>query len=231
MRPPTTPGGIPMKTAVRIAAIGALLLPAVAAAEGLNLSVRASTLGLGYEAGYAFNDYLNLRVAFNNYSYDYDTTEDGIDYTFDLELESRAYLLDVHPFAGSFRITAGMLDNKNRLDGQAEPAGTYNINGVDYTGDEIGTLFSTVRLGEDNPLYVGIGFSQPLGESGWGFGFDIGAVMMGDSDVELLATGPITTADPDFAANLEAEEAEVEDEINGDFDTYPVVALGFTYQF
>lgn len=220
-----------MKTAIRLAAIGLLALPALASAEGFNLSVRASTLGLGYEAGYAINDYVNFRVAFNDYSYDYDTTEDDIDYTFDLELESRAYFVDIHPFAGSFRVTAGMLDNKNRLDGQAEPAGTYEINGVNYSGDQVGTLFSNVRLGEDSPLYFGLGFSQALGESGWGFGFDVGAVMMGDSDVELAASGPITTIDPNFAANLEAEEEEVEAEINNDFDTYPVIALGLTFQF
>lgn len=220
-----------MKASIRLAAIGLLSLPALAVAGGINLSARASTLGLGYELGYAFNDYLNLRVAFNGYSYDYDTTEDDISYTFDLELDSTAYLLDVHPFAGSFRITGGMLDNKNRLDGQAEPSGTYEINGVEYAGDQVGTLFSNVQMGEDNPLYFGIGFSQPLGESGWGFGFDLGAVMMGDSNVELTATGPITTLDPNFAANLAAEEEEVEAEINNDFDTYPVVAIGLTFQF
>ncbi|HEX7029942.1 MAG TPA: hypothetical protein VF254_05050 [Gammaproteobacteria bacterium] len=220
-----------MKTTIRLAVAGLLLLPALAAAGGFNLSARASTLGVGYEIGYAVNDYVNFRVAFNDYSYEYDTTEDDIDYTFDLELESTAYFLDIHPFGGSFRLTGGLLDNKNRLDGQAEPAGTYEINGVSYSGDQVGTLFSAVRLGEEQPVYVGLGFSQPLGESGWGLGFDIGAVMMGDSDVELAATGPITTLDPNFAANLEAEEQEVESEINADFDTYPVVALGITFQF
>lgn len=220
-----------MNNTIRLAVAALLSIPALAAAEGFNLSARASTLGLGYEAGYAFNDYVNLRVALNNYSYDYDTAEDGINYNFDLELESRAYLLDVHPFAGSFRITGGVLDNKNRLEGQAEPSGSYVIGGETYSGAEVGTLFSTARMGEDNPLYLGLGFSKALGKSGWGVGFDIGAVMMGDSDVELTATGPITTLDPDFAANIAAEEEEVEAEINGDFDTYPVVAFGVTYQF
>ncbi|HEX6928624.1 MAG TPA: hypothetical protein VF267_05210 [Gammaproteobacteria bacterium] len=220
-----------MKAMFRLTIASLALLPALASADGFNLSARASTLGLGYEVGYAFNDYINLRVAANGYDYEYDTTEDDISYDFDLNLESTALLLDIHPFAGSFRITAGMLDNKNELSGQAVPAGSYEINGVNYDGDDVGTLFSNVKLGESNPLYVGLGFSKALADSGWGFGFDLGMVMLGDSDVELSATGNIVNIDPDFSANLEAEETEVESEINSDFEAYPVIALGFTFQF
>lgn len=219
-----------LRTVLRLAPLILLVAPALASAGGVNLSARASTLGLGYEIGFAVNDYVNLRVAANGYSYDYETTEDDINYDFDLELESTAVLLDIHPFGGTFRLTGGVLDNKNRLDGQAEAAGTYDIGGQTYTGAEVGTLFSTVRMGEDKPLYIGLGWSKSLGDSGFGLGFDLGLVMMGESDVELAATGPITM-DPDFAANLAAEEEEVETEINSEFESYPVIALGLTYQF
>ncbi len=220
-----------MKFSLRLAAAAVLLLPALAAAEGFNVSARASTLGLGLEVGYAINDYVNVRLASNDYSDEYDTTEDDITYNFDLNLKSTALFVDIHPFAGTFRITGGMLDNKNELDGRAEPAGTYEINGVDYDASEVGTLFSNVAIGKSNPLYFGFGWSKGLGNSGFGVGFDIGAVMLGDSSVELSATGPITTTDPNFAANLEAEEDEVENDINSDFEMYPVIAFGITYQF
>ena len=219
-----------MKTTLRLSAIALLSLPTLAVADGVNLSGRFSTLGLGAEVGYAFNEYVNIRVASNNYSYDYDTTEDDINYNFDLDLKSTAVFLDVHPFGGTFRITAGMLDNKNELNGQAEAAGTYEINGVNYQGSDVGTLFSNVKLGEDNPLYVGLGWSKALSDSGWGLGFDLGMVMLGDSEVDLTATGPITM-DPNFAADIAAEEEEVEAEINSDFEAYPVIALGITFQF
>lgn len=218
-----------MKTHLALAA-AAVLLPGAALAEGFNLSARASTLGVGVEAGYAFNDFVNLRVAVNNYSDEYDTTEDGIDYRFDLDLDSTALLLDFHPFAGVFRITAGVLDNGNELNGAAQPAGTYDIGGTTYTGAEVGTLQSRFALGESNPLYLGLGWSKPLGDSGWGMGFDVGVVMMGESDVSLSATGPISS-DPTFQSDLAAEEQELEGDINDSFENYPVIALGFTYQF
>lgn len=219
-----------MKFSLRLALAAALMLPALASAEGFNASARASTLGVGYEVGYALNDYVNFRVASNKYDDEYDTTEDDIEYNFDLNLKSTALFVDIHPFGGVFRITGGMLDNKNKLDGRAEPAGTYEINGVEYTADDVGTLFSTVNIGESNPLYVGLGWSKSLENSGFGIGFDIGAVMLGDSSVSLRATGPIAN-DAGFMADLEAEETEVEDEINQDFEMYPVIAFGITYQF
>lgn len=220
-----------MKSILRPAVASLLLLPALASAEGFNVSARTSTLGLGLEAGYAFNDYVNLRVALNNYNYDYDTTEDDIRYDFDLELESTALLLDIHPFAGAFRVTAGMLDNKNRLEGQAEATGSYDIGDVSYTNEEVGTLFSRVQLGEDNPFYLGLGWSQALGETGWGFGFDAGVVLLGDSEVELLPQGGSLIDDPAFQADIAAEEESAEADINESFETYPVLSLGVTYQF
>lgn len=219
-----------MKFAPRLAAVVLLSLPAIASAEGINLSGRASTLGLGGEIGYAINDYVNVRVGFNNYSYDYDTTEDDIDYEFDLELDSRALLVDFHPFAGTFRITGGILDNANELNGRAVPNGSYEIGDETYTPEEVGTLYSNVKLGEDNPLYVGLGWSKALGTSGFGIGFDVGMVMMGSPTLTLTPEGGTLAADPAFQDDIEAEEQAAQEDLD-DFENYPVIALGITYQF
>lgn len=219
-----------MKTTIRLVAAAALALPAIAAAEGFNVSARASTLGLGADVGYAFNDYVNLRVGFNNYTRDYDTTEDDIDYEFDLELDSTAIMLDYHPFGGTFRLTAGMLDNKNELNGQAASNGDIEIGSTTYTSAEVGTLYSNVKLGDSNPLYVGLGFSQALGDAGWGFGFDVGMVLMGKPTLTLTPEGGSLTSDPNFQADLEAEEQAAQADLD-DFENYPVIALGLTFQF
>lgn len=218
-----------MKTTARITLVAFLLAPAFAAAEGLNLSARGSTLGLGLEVGYAFNEHFNIRLASNNYSYDYETTEDEIQYNFDLELKSTALLLDYHPFAGSFRLTGGILDNKNKLDGTAVPTGSYDIGGTTYTGSDVGTLYSNVVLGDKNPLYFGLGWSKALGDSGFGLGFDLGLVMQGSPDVSLSADGPIAS-DPQFQADMRAEEEQLQQDMD-QFETYPVIAIGITYQF
>lgn len=218
-----------MKTTARITLVAFLLAPTFAAAEGLNLSARGSTLGLGLEVGYAFNEHFNIRLASNNYSYDYETTEDEIQYNFDLELKSTALLLDYHPFAGSFRLTGGILDNKNKLDGTAVPTGSYDIGGTTYTGSDVGTLYSNVVLGDKNPLYFGLGWSKALGDSGFGLGFDLGLVMQGSPDVSLSADGPIAS-DPQFQADMRAEEEQLQQDMD-QFETYPVIAIGITYQF
>ncbi|HLU61718.1 MAG TPA: hypothetical protein VKZ99_05145 [Gammaproteobacteria bacterium] len=222
-----------MKSIVRFVLVSAALLPAAALADGFNVSGRIGTLGLGAELGYAFNDYVNVRLALNNYSYSYDTTEDGIEYDFDLELESKALFLDIHPFAGAFRITGGILDNKNRLEGQAVPMGEYEIGDQTYTGAEVGTLYSNVGLGESNPVYVGLGWSKALGRSGFGVGFDLGVVLQGSPTVRLFADGPITenpATAAEFEANLRAEEEDLQSELSN-FETYPVISIGLTYQF
>lgn len=218
-----------MKTTARFSMVVLLLAPALSAAEGVNLSARGSTLGLGLEAGYAFNEHLNVRLASNNYSYDYDTTEGDIEYNFDLELESTALLLDYHPFAGSFRLTAGVLDNKNKLDGTAAPTGSYEIGGRTYTREQVGTLYSNVTLGDSNPLYFGLGWSKALGKSGFGLGFDAGVVLQGAPDVSLSADGDFAN-DPEFQEALRAEEEQLQQDMD-QFDTYPVIAIGVTYQF
>lgn len=220
-----------MKPLILFAAVGVLWLPALATADGFNISARGSTLGLGGEVGYAFNRYVNLRVGLNSFSYDYDTTEDGIDYNFDLDLRSTAVLLDLHPFAGRFRLTGGLLDNRNELNGRAEAADSYEIGDENYTSEEIGTLFGHATLGDDNPLYFGLGFSQPLADSGWGFGFDVGLVMLGDSEVSLIPAGGTLVGSPAFQADVEVEEQRAEEDLNDSFETYPVAAIGVTFQF
>lgn len=222
-----------MKTTIRIALLALVAAPAVASAQGLNLSARGSTLGLGAEVGYAFNDFVNVRLAANNYSRDYNTTEDDIDYDFDFQLKSTALMLDIHPFAGKFRLTAGVLDNRNRLDGQAVPNGTYEIGDRTYQAEDVGTLYSSVILGDKNPLYLGLGWSKALGNSGFGFGFDVGVVMQGSPSVSLWAEGPIMddpNMGPQFEEDLRAEERNLQDELS-DFKSWPVIAFGVTYQF
>jgi hypothetical protein len=61
------------------------------------------------------------------------------------------------------------------------------------------------------------------------FTFDLGVLLQGEPNVDLEATGPIST-DPTFQSNLAQEEAAAEDDVK-DFDVYPVIALGMSYRF
>lgn len=92
-----------------------LALPGAAHASDYGMDAHLSTLGLGAEFNYTINPYLAARVDFNCYNYTYTGTKEQVQYDFDLHLKSYSVMFDVHPFAGSFRITRGYFSNKNNI--------------------------------------------------------------------------------------------------------------------
>src|SRR5215469_12570213 len=108
-----TRGGVYMKRIASLLWLMLLVLPCSAWADGVGdfgLDAHASTLGLGGELNYSINSYVTARVDFNRYNYNYNATKEQIAYNFGLHLKSYSALVDFHPFAGSFRLTAGYLD-------------------------------------------------------------------------------------------------------------------------
>lgn len=212
----------------RLGLLAILLLPTAALAE-IGIEAKASTLGLGAEIHFGFTSYLNLRVGLNNYSYTYDTTEDDINYNFDLKLRSTSVLLDFHPFGGTFRLTGGMLKNENEFQGNAALAGSYDIGGNTYTSAEVGTLSGNISF--DSPVpYVGFGWANNPGESGFGVSFDIGLVMQGEPKADLFTQGGTLLNDPQFQDDLAAEELALQEDMK-EFDAYPVISFGLQYRF
>jgi hypothetical protein len=100
---------------------------------GFGAGVKAGTLGLGVEVTYAVSPRLTVGVGINKYSVTSTDTTDGIDYDVDLDLQTVSVLANFHPFAGSFRITGGVMINSNELSMAADPAATYDIGGTTYT--------------------------------------------------------------------------------------------------
>src|SRR5581483_6887465 len=111
-----------------------------AMADGFALGAKASTLGLGLEATFSLSDRFNLRAGLNNYSRTLNESDGGIDYRADVDLKSAALIFDFHPFAGTFRISAGLVSNSNKLDLNATPTGNVEIGDTTYTPAQVGTL-------------------------------------------------------------------------------------------
>lgn len=207
-----------------------MLLPVGNAAANIGVGARVSTMGISYEAFFPLTDYLVLRGGISQYDGDYDTEEDGIDYQFDAEYDSKHLYLDIHPFTGKFRITAGIIDNDTRYVGRATLANSYDIGGQTYTPAEVGTLHSVFGWA-DKGTYVGIGWgAAPRSGSGFGFSVDIGVLMQDAPDAILFAEGGTLAADPAFQDDIAAEEQTLREELS-DFDTYPVISLGISYSF
>jgi hypothetical protein len=195
---------------------------------GFGAGIKAGTLGAGVEVTYAISPRLTMGVGINKFTTSTTDTTDGIDYDVDLDLKTIAVLANFHPFAGSFRFTAGVMINSNELSMKADPAATYDIGGVTYTAADVGNLSATVDFKRTAP-YVGIGFGHSA-SSGIGFNLDIGVLMQGEPNVDFKSTGGILSNDAGFLAELATEEANAEDDISG-FTLYPVVSAGLNFRF
>lgn len=216
----------------RLALLGMLALstlPGAAFASDFGLDAHVSTLGLGAEFNYTINSYFTARVDFNRYNYSYTGTKEQVQYDFDLHLKSYSAMLDWHPFAGTFRVSAGYFSNKNDIAALATPQGSYTINGTSYTAAQVGVLSGAITFNASVP-YLGIGWSTLGTEStGLGVEFDIGALFQGSPKVQLSATGA-AASNAQFQSDLAAEQTKLQGDLNS-FKTYPVVSLGLAYRF
>jgi hypothetical protein len=228
---------------------GAAAMTQAQASPDVAAGFRVGTLGLGAEATIGISDRVNVRVPFNLFNYNYDQTEDGIDYKGKLNLQSVGALVDVHPFKGSFYLSAGIFSNGNKLKLHAsDPSGTeeYEIGDRSYTSDPSNPL--ALKGGTDfNSMapYLGLGWGNAIqGASSVYFRFELGAYFQGAGKVKLDASGravdtqtqssfDVDDGSPEamvFQANLEQERASLEDDIE-DFKIYPAVSLALGYRF
>lgn len=245
-----------MSLSIKSAAIaGATVLAAAsvtpAQAASTALGARVSTLGLGLEASFGLNDYLNLRLPFNLFNYSFDDSQDGVPYDGKLKLKSIGAQIDYHPFKGTFFLTGGLFANGNKLDLLArDKTGTeeYEIGDNDrvYTSDTSDPL--TLKGGLDfnsAAPYIGLGWGNAIqGASSFYFRFELGAYFQGSAKVGLDASGSAvdqqtgqsfstTGNSPEaqlFQAELEEERQSLEHDLS-DYDIYPVVGFTFGYRF
>ncbi len=224
-----------MKKVVYFGALTVFLLGSsqVYAAGSVAAGAKIGTLGAGADLSLQVASSLNARLGIQGLSYDTDETESGIDYNADLKLFSGLVTADWFPFSNGFRLSPGLVANGNELDlnGRPEAGRTYEINGIPYTVDDVGSLNGNVDFNSLAP-YLGIGWGNPFGAEGnWSFSCDLGVVFQGSPNVTLTATGnPAVINNPDFQANLEAERRDLEDDLEP-FKYYPVVSIGITYRF
>lgn len=177
------------------------------AESGVAVGARISTLGVGGEVTAQLVPNLNIRLGGNGAEYDYDGTESGIEYDFDLKLLSGTALVDWHPWSGGFRVSGGAMVNGNEVDFQAKSVATYTIGDTTYTTAEVGTLSGEIDFNALAP-YVGIGWGNAVDKNKrWGFTLDLGVVYQGTPDVELRTNGSLAS-DAAFRANLEREKTE-----------------------
>lgn len=220
---------IARKAACAMLAAAMLLVAGTAAAEEGSLSVGVSggTLGISPEVGYRFNRAFGVRANGGFFNYDRSEDIDDVKYDGELKLKSVGVMADLYPFGGSFRISAGLRSNKNRIDLVTEEA-SVEIGDETYTQAQFGTLRGRVGFKKTAPA-VSLGWGGKL-KKGFTVGFEAGVVLQGSPRMSLTSTGGTLSDDEDFLAELEQERRDAEDDAD-DFKLWPILQLHFKYRF
>lgn len=214
--------------ALALALPAALLAPAAIAAPFEDVSVGAgvSTLGYGVDVNASLSKRFSATVGYSTFQFDGDETTDEVRYDGELKSDNARVLLNWHPFAGGLQLSVGAVvgDIKAAVTGTPRAGGVYEFNGTEYSAEDVGSLQGRVELKDKVAPYAGIGY-RSRGGSGLGFYAELG-VVAAKTSVELVATG--LAGDSQFAADLEAERRDLED--NVDLSLYPVLGAGLVYR-
>jgi len=220
-----------------LAAITCSLLPGLSrnthADEGVGLSVKAGTLGLGVELSTSLLPNTRLRGGFNYLSYSFDSTISNIDYEFEPEFNSLSLLFDYHPFSGTFFLSGGAYINNNSVG----VTGSVSPPNVPTPYRDLAFLADMVSISGDvefQPIapYAGLGWRSNSGETGWGMALEFGVLFQGSPDVtNLRINAPVDVNNVSEVQDFLAEqEKEIEDELSR-FEFYPVASALVTYHF
>lgn len=213
---------------------GTTLLATALAQADVGVYAKGGTMGFGGGVGVGLTDTLRLRAGYTALNVSKDISSTDIDYSGDLKLGGAEAMLDWHPFHGTFRVTGGLVFNRNEVTANGRPTGgTYRINGNTYLSSEVGDLDGEVEFKSTAP-YLGIGWGDVIGKDG-GFSFiaDIGLLFQGRADAKLRANCGAGVPVPECArlqADIREEEREIEDDVD-DYRVWPVLSVGVAYRF
>lgn len=215
-----------------------LLLSANTAFAQNALNATVGTTGLGLEWASSLHPKLRVRGVLSYLTFEHDDTEEGIDYTIDFDSNNLGAILDWHPFAGSFRLSAGLVSTNFGLDFRSDSSqNNFEIGNSTYTGN-----LKLEGEADFNPIapYAGFGWASDLSRSGLYFSGELGVLFIGKPKLSYDASGqardqsggPVfdVGSNPQFQADLEIERQLLEDEFE-DISMWPVLNIGIGYRF
>ena len=124
-------------------------------------------------------------------------------------------------------VTVGAFSNGNEVQLVSQDMPAYDVGGIVYTPTEVGSLKSTTSFESVAP-YLGAGFDFNIADR-LGLSLDFGVLWQGDPIVTLTSDGTLAN-DPAFLDALEQERQQLVNEVE-DLKAYPVVSLGFNFNF
>ena len=152
----------------------------------------------------------------------------GINYDAEISLDNYYVTGNLRFPLSPFRLTGGLYSNGNEFNAVSGDNGAIILIGGDpYPAAAVGTVSANAAFDSTSP-YFGVGFDFTLlGKVG--MNLDFGVLWQGSPQISM-ATDGLLSGDPTFEASLDAERAELENEL-GDYKAWPVVSLGFVFNF
>lgn len=190
--------------------------------------ISAGTLGIGPEVGYRFSENFGVRAGASFLSISRGFESDGVDYDGDIRLRSGGAMLDVYPFGGGFRVSAGGRLNGNRVQLVATPTEEVEIGDETFSPNEVGTLTGRATVRNFAPALT-LGYGGTF-RRGFVFGIEAGALFQGALQVEEFTSTGTLADDPEFRQRLEDERQELQEDVN-DYKVYPILQLSLGYRF
>lgn len=208
------------------------ILPSVATAVDIGVSIDGGTTGVGFHVSAPVSSSLNARVGFGLLDFNRNISKNSVDYSAKLKIKNLDILADWFPFDGGFRLTGGGVLNFNKFHAHAKPkGGTYTFNGNTYSAAQAGEIDGRIDFDRFAP-YFGIGWGNAVSKGAtWGFTTDIGVMFQGSPNSSLTSNGCSagTSVCANLASDLEAENKSLRHKI--DYRYWPVVRIGLFYKF
>jgi hypothetical protein len=209
------------KSALCVALVACLGVPAHAIAQGAGVGARVGTLGVGAEAAIGLTDQIVVRGGIGFQPLDPNATFHDIDVK--LTLPTRYNVgLDFY-LNGAFRIGGGILFKRDDPRVRANFNTSQDIGGTTFTQDEIGTLTGKIVSSGTAP-YVLIGFGNHTAP-GIGLFLDLGVAFMGDPKVSLTSDGTLSN-DATMRSALDKEATDFENDMRAYLRYWPIMSVG-----
>jgi hypothetical protein len=197
--------------------------PAGMAAQGLSVGAKIGTVGVGGEVALGLTPRLTVRGGIGFMPFDIEGDVDDIAYTVAPPAVFMTAGVDLK-VVGPLRLMGGLLYRSEGISLVAEVTGSTEVGDGTFTSS--GTLEGLVDSSSLSP-FVGIGIGHATG-SGVGVFLDVAVAFTGDPTLDLTASGPISQ-EPGFAAELEKERSQAEQNLGEYYQYWPILSFGIRF--
>ena len=208
----------------------AIASPAAAQDTRFAADLGIGTTGIAGNLQVGLADWVAVRGGYNFLQFDLDDQDyDDITYSSELDFSTFGGFVDLHPFSNAFTVTGGAYLGEKEVAFDATPTSNVEIGDQTFTPEQVGMLIGSATL-EDTAGYVGLGYDNALYGSGrWSFFARGGIMFAGSPQIDLTAEGGDFSDDPNFQAELQEEEDNIQGDLD-DYDMFPVVSLGVAFK-